>query len=37
MNLYELAACVIEALDAENIPYMVVGQWGQSMGSVLAD
>jgi hypothetical protein len=25
MNLYKLAAHVIEALEAENIPYMVVG------------
>ncbi len=25
MNLYQLAASVIEALDAEGIPYMVVG------------
>jgi hypothetical protein len=25
MNLYELAACVVESLEAEGIPYMLVG------------
>jgi hypothetical protein len=31
MNLYELAARVIEALEAENIPYMVVGALSSSV------
>lgn len=31
MNLYELAAHVIEALEAENIPYMVVGALSSSV------
>jgi len=31
MNLYELAASVIEALEAEDIPYMVVGALSSSV------
>ena len=31
MNLYELAACVIEALEAEEISYMVVGALSSSV------
>lgn len=31
MNLYELAAHVIQALEAENIPYMVVGALSSSV------
>lgn len=31
MNLYELAACVIEALEAEDVPYMIVGALSSSV------